>query len=191
MNIFNKSMKKSAQSKKAAVEMSLNLIIMLVIGLTVLGLIIAFVTGFLGQAEDSLLGSLTPDDTTKLEQVKRESGNFVISPSNLNVQRGTDEKLYIKIENPSSVAQAVYTAGGVVPSPGSASDSFTYSVTGGSGTPDISVEAPPINLQPSEIQAIPAIVTIGDSTPTGNYFLSFQTTIDSNIYTQVVTVVVE
>lgn len=187
MNNFNKAI----NNNKGAVEMSLNLIIMLVIGLTVLGLIIAFVTGFLGQAEDSVLGSLTPDDTTKLEQVKRESGNFVISPSNLNIQRGGDKKLYIKIENPESIAQDVFTAGGEVPSPGGATDNFKYEVTGGSGTPDIKVEGPPIKLQASEIQAIPAIVSIGESTPSGNYFLSFEIIIGSNTYTQVVTVVVE
>jgi hypothetical protein len=180
------------KSNKGAVEMSLNLIIMLVIGLTVLGLIIAFVTGFLGQAEDSLLGSLTPDDTTKLEQVKRESGNFVISPSNLNVQRGEDAKLYIKVENPTSESQNNVFLGGTVQETGN----FRYTVTS-SGTADITVESPPINLQASEIQAIPTIVTIGESTTTGNYFLSFSITIGSdssgnpNTYTQVVTVVVE
>lgn len=188
MNIFNKSMKKSTQGKKAAVEMSLNLIIMLVIGLTVLGLIIAFVTGFLGQAEDSLLGSLTPDDTTKLEQVKRESGNFVISPSNVNIQRGTDEKVYIKIENPSSALQNVYDGLATLTTPTASGNNFGFVVTPNAA---ISVEAPPINLQASEIQAIPAIITVPESIGSGNYFISFEVEIDSNTYTQVVTITVE
>ena len=178
---------KYIQSKRGAVEMSLNLIIMLVIGLTVLGLIIAFVTGFLGQAEDSVLGSLTPDDSTKLEQVKRETGNFVISPSNLNVKRGDSAKLYMKIENPTSVEQGGIFSGGTVQETGS----FSFIVTGGNGNADVSVEAPPIMLQPSEIQAVPMIVTIGDSTAAGNYFLTFTTQIDTEKYTKVITVVVE
>ena len=45
--------------------------------------------------------------------------------------------------------------------------------------------------QPSEIQAIPAIVTIGEQTPAGNFFLTFSINIGGEIYTQVVTVVVE
>ena len=174
-------------NKKGAVEMSLNLIIMLVIGLTVLGLIIAFVTGFLGQAEDSVLGSLTPDDSTKLEQVQRETGNFVISPSNLNVKRGDSAKLYVKVENPTAAAQTGVFAGGEVTT--TTTESFHYTATGSPA--GISVEAPPISLQPSEVQAIPMIVEISDTTAAGNYFLTFSITIDTETYTKVVTVVVE
>ena len=86
-------------NKKGAVEMSLNLIIMLVIGLTVMGLIIAFVTSFLGGAENKFSGKLTDDDTSKIEQVEKKSGSFTFLEKNVRISQGSDApgKIYVKI----------------------------------------------------------------------------------------------
>ena len=91
------------KNKKGAVELSLNLIIMLVIGLTVLGLIIGFVTGFLGEAGTGFLGQLGEDDKNKLEQIKNEPGNFAISPTSLKVKKNERAKIYVKVRNPTNV----------------------------------------------------------------------------------------
>ena len=86
---------------KKSMELSLNLIIFLVIGLTVLGLVISFVTGFLGDASKSFSGQLGEDDKNKLDQVLNENGNLVIQPTTTNLKKGDSDptKVYMKVRN--------------------------------------------------------------------------------------------
>lgn len=179
-------------NKKGAVEMSLNLIIMLVIGLTVLGLIIAFVTNFLGDAGDSLTGSLTADDQTKLDEVKRKTGNFLISPANLVIPRGDKAKLYMKVENPFSTDIGTPINLG----DSSSTEKLKYSISGTSNDPDgISIISPPISLSASEVEAIPMTITVDETVGSGDYFVSFDIEINDGTntkkYDSIITITVE
>ena len=178
--------------KKGAVELSLNLIIMLVIGLTVLGLIIAFVTNFLGSAEDSFVGKLTEDDKVKIEQVQRESGNFAFLESTLEMEKGTSKKLYIKVRNPTVDEQQVFTGGPLEEASSVDVSEFGFlasqSETGDEAdTGAISVQAPPILLKPGEQNGYALKVDIGDSLVVGTYFVTFSIAVGDEVYTEIVT----
>lgn len=86
-------------NKKGAVELSLNLIIMLIIGLTVLGLVIAFVTGFLNQAGEGLQDTLSQEDEANINAVKDLSGNFNFLQREVTTTQGETEKLFFKYRN--------------------------------------------------------------------------------------------
>ena len=180
------------KSRKGAVELSLNLIIMLVIGLTVLGLIIAFVTNFLGGAEDSFIGKLTEDDKVKIEQVQRESGNFAFLESTLNIAKGESAKLYIKVRNPTDQADLIVFAGGpLVPG----SSDFTISVISAADGSDLSdsivVQSPPITLDPGQEEGYALKVSTVDTLLVGTYFVTFTMDIGGETYSEIVTVEVE
>lgn len=201
-------MVKLTNSKKGAVELSLNLIIMLVIGLTVLALIIAFVTSFLGQAEDSFQGKLTEDDNTKIEQVKRESGNFAFLSSTVRVTQGdkTPGKMYVKIRNPTSDPYSF--DGGQVPDSAATGPVFTVDITAGNidGTyagdsgstvldEIIAIYGPPIELTTGASEGYSLEVYAGKEVPLGTYYAKFKTTlgtgIDETVYDKVITINVE
>jgi hypothetical protein len=166
-------------NNKGAVELSLNLIIMLVIGLTVLGLVISFVTGFLGSAEDSLSGSLTQDDRDQINAVLRIDENFAFSPSTLKVIKGEETKLYVKVRNPTGDEVDVFS-GGPIPKIATANKQLTLTIISAStglSLPDgveIVVQAPPIKLGAGEQQGYPLFVKASESLPAGNYFGNFE-----------------
>lgn len=184
-----------SKNKKAAVELSLNLIIMLVIGLTVLGLIIAFVTSFLGSAEDSFKGKLTEDDKTKIEQVERETGNFAFLSSTVNVIQGSKSpgKLYVKIRNPTDTPFE-FTPDGEMQTSGE----IAVTVTAGKNDADITGEvdtikvySPPITLNSGESDGYSLEVYADDEAALGTYYAKFTLALGDNDYDQVVTVNVE
>jgi hypothetical protein len=159
--------------KKGAVEMSLNLIIMLVIGLTLMGLVIGFVTSFLGNAEDKFAGTLTEDDQVKIDEVKRESGNFAFSSSSLVLEQGskTPAKLYVKIRNPYTdileSSESELTGSTIV----------SYLITEGSvdqsgGSDKFTIYSPPFLLNSGESDGYPLEV-YPNTAPTGTYYVTF------------------
>ena len=181
-------------NKKGAVEMSLNLIIMLIIGLTILGLIIAFVTNFLGNAEENFTGQLSEDDKTKIEQVKRESGNFAFLESSTRLVQGANDpgKLYLKIRNPTGEDFAF--DGGLFPESGDLSVEITEGNIGeGAYGGGISVYGPPITLTSAQSDGYPVEVYADESVPLGTYYAKFSLTLPggSESYNQVVTITVE
>ncbi len=89
-------------NKKGAMELSLNLIIMLIIGLVILGLIITFVTKMMNQAQDDFTNNLNSAEKKMLEDVKNAPGNFVImnkGGTEVIVKKGVSTKLFIKLRN--------------------------------------------------------------------------------------------
>ncbi|MDA3855868.1 MAG: hypothetical protein PF569_06400 [Candidatus Woesearchaeota archaeon] len=163
-------------NKKGAVELSINLIIMLVIGLTVLGLIIAFVTGFLGDAQNSISGQVGADDQNKLNQVLNEEGNFVISPATQIVKKGDKEgaKLYMKIRNPSTGPYEPSATGNLVGIDGEFSLSITKGSTGDlMSQSDFTIFTAPIILETGEEEAYPIIVKTNSDIDTGTYYAKF------------------
>lgn len=182
--------------KKGAVELSLNLIIMLVIGLTVMGLVIAFVTNFLGSAEDSFTGSLSEDDRTKIQQVVRESGNFAFLESTISVIQGNEEpaKLYMKVRNPAETPFDFQPTAGLIDDNEGELISVIISegrTEGTSGQHDIEIYGPPIVLQQGQTQGYPLEVYSGN-TDIGTYYATFTINFeDGSTESTIVTIRVE
>ncbi len=184
------------KSKKGAVELSLNLIIMLIIGLVIMGLVIAFVTGFLEDAKGDLDKRLTEQEEVQLKKVKQESGNFVVVPSEVTLKIGNPdgEKFFFKILNSGAnelVAAQIKSSGG--------GGHFTYSVSDGGATPAtcipavISVLGGFPNMESGEVDSYPLIVRAveGSDTSPGNCFVTLTVVIGEIKYSEVVTVKVE
>ncbi|MCH8519372.1 MAG: hypothetical protein LAT82_01315 [Nanoarchaeota archaeon] len=184
-------MKNFNLKKKGAVEMSLNLIIMLVIGLTVMGLIIAFVTNFLNEAVGGIGDTLSDAEEQRLREIQNEQGNFVVQPSQFTLSRGGSRTIFMKMENPTSEAVEGIFAGGVL---GTTPGRFFYNITGSNAAnANFRVELNPLRLDASQTNSFRMIVSVGGGTPSGNYFLTFnwQDPTFARNYTQSITVVVE
>ena len=175
--------------------MSLNLIIMLVIGLTVLGLIIAFVTGFLGDATEGI-GQTLPGDEELLRDVSSRSGNFEFLRRDVSVRRGSSTRLYVKFENPLSSDVSIFNGGTFNHE---TDGNLQLEISGSTGVEQaqegISIVAPPISLGASQSDAYPFELRVSSGVPTGNYFLSFSVVYgegdEARSYSRVVTVTVE
>ncbi len=91
--------------KKAAVELSLNLIIMLIIGMVVLGLVIGFVNSLVNKGTESFDKQLGDNEKLKLDEVRACADNLCVNPSpSLSLKLGTKTNMFIKVrafgENP-------------------------------------------------------------------------------------------
>lgn len=88
-----------SNKKNGAVEMSLNLIILLVIGLTVMGLVIGFVTKLIGGATNQFDSKLKESESIEKQKVLDAPGFFAVGPEILKIKAGQNSKLFIKINN--------------------------------------------------------------------------------------------
>ncbi len=176
-------------NKKGAVEMSLNLIIMLVIGLTILGLIIGFVTNFLGEAGDQI--PITEDDKIKLEQVEREAGNFAFLSGTLVVTKNSDKKskLYMKIRNPSNSDFEFIPNDGLIDDSGELNVEFSKGRDAGDDFP--TVYGPAISLKSGEVGAYPLEVVAEDIVLPGTYYGKFTVNLNGEEYSEIVTIEVQ
>lgn len=85
-------------NKKGAVELSLNLIIMLIIGMVVLGLVISFVTKLVGAGVDSFDNQIGDNEKLKLDGVRNCPENLCIAPSpTITVKKGEKTNVFIKV----------------------------------------------------------------------------------------------
>jgi type II secretory pathway pseudopilin PulG len=110
-NIFKTGTKQKGMnirdSKKAAIEMSLNLIIMLIIGLVVLGLVIGFVTQLVGQAQADFSQNLNNQEQRQQDAAMEKGGVFAVEPTTFQATTGEDTKIFLKIFNPTNTALEV------------------------------------------------------------------------------------
>lgn len=183
-----------AFQKKGAVEMSLNLIIMLVIGLTLMGLVIGFVTSFLGNAESSFTDKLSEDDQTKIDQVKRESGSFAFLSSTVKVVQGEKQgsKLYMKIRNPYS-DEFSHAGGDIVANPDAIAVTIAEGQVDTTGTGDqLIIQSPPIVLSSGDSDGYALSVYANKEVSLGTYYATFTIThSDTSTETKVLTINVE
>lgn len=87
-------------NKKGGIELSLNLIIMLIIGMTVLALVIGFVTKMIGDSADQFSNELSKAESAEKERLVDAPGIFAAGPSDLVVSAGSSKKFFMKIYNP-------------------------------------------------------------------------------------------
>jgi hypothetical protein len=91
-------MKYKLKNNKGAIEMSLNLIIMLIIGMVVLGLVISFVNSLVNKGTEGYDKQLGDNEKLKLEEVKNSDENLAVSPSpSLTVKKGDKVNIFIKV----------------------------------------------------------------------------------------------
>ncbi len=85
-------------NKKGAIEMSLNLIIMLIIGMVVLGLVIGFVNSLVSKGTDSFDKQLGDNEKLKLDEVKACPENLCVNPyPAITIKKGDDTNMFIKV----------------------------------------------------------------------------------------------
>ena len=101
------------KKNKKVVEMSLNLIIMLIIGLTILGLIIGLVISKKSNAEEIFQQGLDALDTHTKERLEEEPGVFVLSTPKVTVQKGKQKIIYAKFRNVGTESDII--PGGALP----------------------------------------------------------------------------
>lgn len=75
------------QNKKAALEMSINTIVLLVLALALMGVIIGAFTGLFGQSEEKLLQSMLSIDAT----AKATSNDIIAGADAFTLQRNKDQ----------------------------------------------------------------------------------------------------
>ncbi len=91
---------KMNSNRKGAVEMSLNLIIMLIIGIVVLGLVIGFVNSLVNKGKGTFENQIGEQDQLKLDEVSNCKDNLCILPKpTVTVRKGEQNKVYIKVRN--------------------------------------------------------------------------------------------
>ncbi|MFW6286279.1 MAG: hypothetical protein ACOC16_04125 [Nanoarchaeota archaeon] len=92
---------KELKNKKGAIELSLNLIIMLIIGMVILALVIGFVTRLVNQGSSEFENQLTGSDQEELQRLAQNcKDNLCITPhGNINIKKGEESKVYIYARN--------------------------------------------------------------------------------------------
>lgn len=84
--------------KKAGVEMSLNLIILLIIGMVVLGLVIGFVSKLVNDSKAKFDTEISKNDQVELDAIAGCPDNLCISPSpTITVVKGKKTNIFIKV----------------------------------------------------------------------------------------------
>jgi hypothetical protein len=86
--------------KKGAVEMSLNLIIMLIIGMVVLGLVIGFVNSLVSKGVEGFDDQIGENQQLKLNDVEASPDNLAFLPSpSVDVKIGDKTNVFIKVRS--------------------------------------------------------------------------------------------
>jgi hypothetical protein len=96
------------KNNKKGIEMSINIIVMLVIGLTILGLVIGFVQGMFSDLDENIGGYQTEQDKQMLDRVKSCKDNPCVLPSpSVDVKVGNTKNLFIKVRSSTSAGVKV------------------------------------------------------------------------------------
>lgn len=159
---------------KKAMEMGINVIVMLVIGITILGLVISFVTSMVGNASsqfDDNLNQLEEQDRTK---ALNANGYFAVAPERFTIESGDSRKIFVKIKNLGTndlVVGAfdvdVFTSSEVDTGDGS----LTLEISTISGGCEPILKSPEITIKQNDEQVVPiSIGTQGTTCAEGDEF---------------------
>lgn len=174
-------------NKKGAIEMSLNLIIMLIIGLVVMGLVIGFVTNLVGQGSSTFGTELDKAEEAEFEKVINSPGVFVVGPTNLKISSGGSKRVFVKIYNPTDDDLAVgkVTSGDIVDTEvvdsGDGFLSFMVSAISISDGCTIDVQSAPVNIEAKETEGIKVAISPSRNCDPGDEFfisVAFKPTAD-------------
>lgn len=177
------------KQKKGAVELSLNLIIMLIIGMVVLGLIIGFVSQLVSKGTAGFDSQLGDNEKLKLQDIEDNCpDNLCINPSpSITVKKGQKENVYIKLR---AVTKNITLEPGSLTS-GSAGDLvFELKDSDGEKATGVTLAGPGFDLKSGEEEA--KMYTLrADGAEVGTYYLKLLSERDEDDYTDSVTVTLE
>jgi hypothetical protein len=155
--------------KKAAVEMSLNLIIMLIIGIVVLGLVIGFVNNLVNQGQATYETQLSDNERLKLDEVSRCSDNLCIIPDpSIALTKGEQSNIFVKVRG--FAGEISCTAG-----PLQACDTVKYTVVdnaGAAATAQFTLSGPGFEAPEGTQDAKMYTLTATSTVPLGTYYLT-------------------
>ncbi len=181
------------QKSKKAIEMSINIIVMLVIGLTVLGLVIGFVTNLLNNASSGFDDRLSAAEDAERQVALDAAGVFAVNPTSVTVNRGDTRRVFVKFKNTN--ASSDLTIGGAAKGTIEASDGngvMKYSMTDIIGTCSTNTIAAEVRwagtiVSPGEDAAIPVTVIVPNECNSGdNFQVTLQTKLGGSTKTQFV-----
>ena len=183
-------------NKKGAVEMSLNLIIMLIIGLVVLGLVIGFVQSLVNKGKTSFENQIGENDQLKLDQVSNCQNNLCLIPSpSIPIKKGDRNKVYFKVRNVKEDSDI-----DCQPGPLDTSCGISFSIIDEGGDPVdtnafvLSGPGFPAMAGGEELSRMYTIIVADNSLPTGTYYVTFglySDSVDSYEYPIVLTMEVK
>lgn len=164
-------MKVMRNDKKAAVEMSLNLIIMLIIGIVVLGLVIGFVNNLVSQGKETYTAQLNDNEKLKLEEVERCSENLCIIPDpSVDLEIGERINIFLKVR---AFSDEISCNAGLLD--GSCAFNFKIVDSTGNKVSDVlTLSGPGFEAKKGESDAKMYTLTVTSEANVGTYFLTLK-----------------
>ncbi len=158
-------------NKKAAIEMSLNLIIMLIIGMVVLGLVIGFVNSLVGKGTESFDKQLGDNEKIKLEEVQNSPENLAVSPEpSLSLKKGEKTNIFIKVR---AYLDEVDVGAGRLPADSGILYYKVYDEEGNDvGTDTLLLSGPGFSASNGEEDAKMYTLKAGETASIGTYYLT-------------------
>lgn len=156
--------------KKGAVEMSLNLIIMLIIGMVVLGLVIGFVNSLVNQGVAGFEDQIGENQQLKLDDVTASPDNLAVLPEpSIDVSIGDTSNLFLKVR---AYSTDILCSAGLL---ADAACQLTYVVLDGDGADasgHLILTGPGFNAKLGEEDAKMYTLKTGDGVSQGTYYLT-------------------
>jgi hypothetical protein len=156
--------------KKGGVELSLNLIIMLIIGMVVLGLVIGFVSSLVNKGTEGFDKQLGDNEKIKLEEVSKCGKNLCVVPDpSLTIKKGGKENIFIGVrafsEDP-IICDVGDLEGCVV--------SYVVQANDDGDADHITLAGPGFNADVGRSDAQMYTLKAGDETLVGTYYLTLK-----------------
>jgi hypothetical protein len=157
--------------KKGAVEMSLNLIIMLIIGMVVLGLVIGFVNSLVNKGTEGFDKQIGDNEALKLEKVRSSSENLAVEPNpSISVKKGSKTNIFVKIRGYAEEIEC---------NPGNLDTCslFIYEVIdseGNDATGDLVLSGPGFTASQGSEDAKMYTLSTGEASVIGTYYLTLK-----------------
>lgn len=160
--------------RKAAVEMSLNLIIMLIIGIVVLGLVIGFVNSLVNQGRDTYERQIGDNERLKLEEVEQCPDNLCMNPDpSADIVRGERTLVFLKVR--AFASSDINCGAGPMLTTATADCPLIYSVVDSAGaavSTGISISGPGFDAPIGSSDAEMYTLTTDTSLPIGTYYMT-------------------
>ena len=162
---------------KKAMEMSLNLIIMLIIGMVILGLVIGFVNSMVGKGTEQFEGRLNEEQNYKLEEVRNCAENFCVAPVSVTIKKGEKGVVFVKMRN-TGTSTTAYSQGAGGLASGTTLKASATSKDGGTSISPITVISPAFSIAAGSDTALMVTLSVSNTAEIGTYFVTFE--YDSN-----------
>jgi len=154
-------------NSKGAVELSLNLIIMLVIGFVVLALVIGFVTQMIDRGTVGLGDALSGQEEQIKDGCMSETGNVAVCPGTVSVKAGKTKKFFIKVFNPTDSTLEIGQIDGV-----GQGDQLRIQTVAVGDDCTLEVKSASLRVNSKDANVVTLIVDAGNDCAIGDEFLA-------------------